>query len=211
MTIKVSIADDHPVVIDGLQRIFATQAHIHLLGCYPNGAALLDGLKEQQPDVLLLDIQMPGIPGDMLMPELKKFGDMRIIVLTNFDSALYASNMLKRGAHGYVLKTATHDKLLSAIEKVHAGAIYIDDEMQEKIRKMNLQQKRAEFSISTLTPREKEILQLIVEGSSAPEIAEKLFLSLGTVKNYRSNIMLKLDADNTASLVRKALRYGLAE
>lgn len=211
MKIKVSIVDDHPIVIDGLQHIFEKSTQIVLLSSYQSGLRLLDDLEINMPDVLLLDIQMPDISGDVLMLELKKYPNLKTIVLTNYDSALYANNMLKRGAQGYLLKTAGHEQIISAIEKVNAGEIFVDRQMQERIDKMVQQQRNATFSMTTLTPREKEILQLIVEGLTAQEIANKVFLSLGTVKNYRNSIMLKLDADNVASLVRKALKNGLAE
>ncbi len=212
MVINIAIADDHPIVIDGLQRILAHFPHIRLVGHYVNGTALLAGLEELVPDVLLLDIQMPDITGDELMPIIaRKYTDLKILVLTNFDSALYADNMFKRGARGYLLKTAETATLIKAIEVVFSGKEFVEEDMKEKIAKMHQQHRNSGFSKTTLTMREKEVLQLIVDGLTAPEIAKKIFLSLGTVKNYRISIMLKLDADNTATLVKKALKLGLAQ
>lgn len=212
MQIKVSIADDHPIVIDGLTRILSKHPRMMLLATYKDGGELLDGLAKTTPDVLLLDLQMPVHTGDELLPKLRRqYPDMRIIVLTNYDSALYANNMFKRGASGYLLKTVDHDKLIAAIDQVYVMGAFVDDEMKERIRNMDIRQRNAGFSISSLTPREREIIQLIVDGYSTSQIAEKLFLGSGTVKNYRSSIILKLDADNTATLVKKALQSGLAE
>lgn len=212
MSITISIADDHPMIIDGLQNILPHYPNILLKGSYRNGNALLAGLAAYLPDVLLLDIQMPDITGDELTPLLlKKYPGLKILVLTNFESALYANNMFKRGAHGYLLKTAENITLISAIEKVYHGAQFIEDHMQEKIKQMNIRDKNAAFSKSTLTPRESEILQLLVNGYTAPQIAETCFLSLRTVVNYRTSIMLKLDVNNTAMLVKKALTMGLAQ
>ncbi|MFA6059100.1 MAG: response regulator transcription factor [Taibaiella sp.] len=212
MNIQVSIADDHPMIIDGLQSILPFYPHIQLIGCYANGVALLSGLEIQIPDVLLMDIQMPDITGDELTPIiLKKYPALKILVLTNFDSALYANNMFKRGAHGYLLKTADRTTLIKAIETVYMGNEFLEEDMSAKIREMDIQDRNSTFSKTTLTPREKEVLQLIVDGLTAPEIAKKIFLSLGTVANYRTSIMLKLDVNNTASLVKRALKLGLAQ
>jgi DNA-binding NarL/FixJ family response regulator len=212
MSIYVSIADDHPMIIDGLQNILPNYPDIVLKGSYKNGNALLEGLELFLPDVLLLDIQMPDITGDELAPLLlKRYPELKILVLTNFDSALYANNMFKRGAHGYLLKTAENATLIEAIKTVYEGKQYLQDNMKEKIRQMSIRDKNASFSKSTLTPRELEILQLIVNGFSAPQIAEQCFLSQRTVVNYRTSIMLKLDVNNTAMLVKKALTTGLAE
>ncbi len=212
MKIKVSIVDDHPIFIDGLLRILEHEDRIELLASYTNAHDLIRGLKISVPDILLLDIQMPELSGDLIVTDLlKHYPAMRIIMLTNFDSALYANNMFKKGAHGYLLKTIDNNKLVKAIQTVYSGASYIDEEMKEKIKQMDIKQRNAAFSSSSLTPREREILQLIVNGLSAPEIAEAIFLSLGTVKNYRNSIMLKLDVNNTASLVKKALQFGLVD
>ncbi|WP_118976241.1 response regulator [Taibaiella koreensis] len=212
MSIHIAIADDHPMIIDGLQNILPGYPDIILKGSYKNGNALLEGMETARPDVLLLDIQMPDLTGDELAPVLlKRYPGLKILVLTNFDSALYANNMFKRGAHGYLLKTAENSTLVEAIRTVYEGGRYLQDSMKEKIRQMSIRDQKASFSKSTLTPRELEILQLIVNGYSAPQIAEQCFLSLRTVVNYRTSIMLKLDVNNTAMLVKKALTTGLAE
>lgn len=210
--ISVAIADDHPMIIDGLQNILAKHTDMVLQAYYRNGAELLTGLDQQQPDVLLLDIQMPNITGDELTPLiLKKHPQVKILILTNFDSALYANNMFKRGAHGYILKTSENDRLVEAIHTVYQGNLFLEAPMREKIERMAQRERNAAFSKSTLTPRELEILQLLVNGFTAPQVAEQCFLSLRTVANYRTSIMLKLDVNNTAMLVKKALLLGLAE
>lgn len=212
MKITVYIADDHPMIIEGLRKSLPHYPHIDVKDAFKNGNDLLQGLEAFVPDVLLLDIQMPDLTGDELAPILrKKYPDLKILVLTNFDSALYARNMFLRGAHGYLLKTAENTTLVAAIEAVHRGEEFVEEVMQEKIDKMALREKNAVFSKATLTPREKEVLQHLVNGQTAPQIAETCFLSLRTVVNYRTSIMRKLDAHNTATLVKKALLLGLAE
>jgi two-component system secretion response regulator SsrB len=212
MKIKVSIIDDHPLVINGLQNMLLHYSHISVLGAWLDAASMLEGLELEQPDVLLLDIQMPGKTGDELAPLLrKKYPELKIIALTNFDSTLYANNMLKLGVHGYVLKSAPEQVIINAIETVCNGGIFIEDEMKEKLQHLDLKIAKTGFTKITLTPREKDILKHIVNGETSQEIADNLFLSLRTVENYRLNIQLKLDVRNTAMLVKKALQLGLAD
>jgi DNA-binding NarL/FixJ family response regulator len=210
--IKVSITDDHPLVISGLQNVLLHYPHIHLLSSYPDGEALMKGLQANAPDVLLLDIQMPGKTGDSLAPViLKKYPDLKIIALTNFDSILYVNNMLKLGVHGYLLKSAEEKIIIGAIEAVYNGAIFIEDAMKQKMEQLEDKVAKTVFAKVSLTPREKDILKHIVNGDTNQEIAGKLFLSIRTVENYRLNIQLKLDAKNTAVLVKKALQMGLLD
>ncbi len=179
---------------------------------YTDGEALLKGLDEKLPDVLLLDIQLPGKSGGELAPLLvKKYPELKILALTNFDSSLHVQNMLRRGVLGYLLKTTDKVTLVQAIETVYSGGLFLQPYMKEKMEKAGLRIKREVSTKSNLTQREKEILQCIVNGDSSQEIAEKLFLSTRTVDNYRFNILLKMDAKNIAVLVRKALEMGLVE
>jgi DNA-binding NarL/FixJ family response regulator len=212
MQIKIAIADDHPMIIKGLQNMLANYPHITLTATYANGAVLLEGLRQDTPDVLLLDIQLPGKTGDELAPIiLRKYPGIRILTLTNFDSTLHVSNMLRQGVHGYLLKNAEEDVLIRAIETVYRGESFLEESMKDRLHRLDIRITRTVSTKSTLTPREKEILQLIVTGDTSQEIAEKLFLSLHTVENYRTSIMLKLDVKNVAALIRKALRTGLAD
>lgn len=210
MTIRIAIADDHPMIVDGLQNMLAGTPCIVLTATYSNGAQLLKGLQNDVPDVLLLDIQMPGKTGDELAAIiLKKHPEIRIIALTNFDSALYVGNMLRNGALGYLLKTTDKHTLIEAIEAVYEGRQYLDVAIRDKAG--HTKQKSGFISQMSLTLREKQILQQIVNGSTSQEIAASLFLSLKTIENYRSRIFLKLDVKNVAELVKKALQMGLAD
>jgi DNA-binding NarL/FixJ family response regulator len=211
MKIKIIIVDDHPLILKGFQNTLSGLPDIELIGVCPNGTELLHMLQSRQPDVLLMDIQIPDIPGDKLAPMvLRLYPDMPILNLTNIDSAIYASNMLRLGVKGYLLKTASEKRLLEAIKTVFSGSIFIDPDMQNKMAQLDQVIKKALSTKPTLTPREKELLQLIVEGYNGPEIASKMFLSVNTVEKYRENLIFKLDVRNTASLVAKALKIGLA-
>ncbi|PZF72680.1 response regulator [Taibaiella soli] len=212
VAIKVSVTDDHPLVISGLQTMLARHAHIQLVGAYGNGVELLRGLETEVPDVLLLDIQMPDKTGDSLAPLLrKKYPDLKIIVLTNFDSTLYANNMMKLGVHGYVLKSAAEQVIIDAIEVVYNGGTFVEDLMKRKMDLLQDKVSKAVFAKVSLTPREKDILEHIANGDTNQEIADRLFLSVRTVENYRLNIQLKLGAKNTAILIKIALQMGFLD
>ena len=211
MNIKIAIADDHPMIIGGLQRILAQLPHMLLAGTYANGKELLEGLQTNVPDVLLLDIQLPDKTGDELTPiVLKKYPGIKIIVLTNFDSPLYIHNMFKSGVHGYLLKTSDEQELIKAIETVYHGGIFLEPELKVRMQQLEEKERKAVSLKSSLTSREKEILQYIVDGYTCTQTAEKLFLSVATVENYRVRILLKLGVSNAAALTKRALLLGLA-
>ncbi len=211
MSIQVAIADDHPLIMQGMQMLLSRHSHIMLAGAFGSGTELMHGLERMVPDILLLDIQLPDKSGDELAPLiLKTYPRIRILMLTNFNSPLYVHNALRNGVHGYLLKTTEEDTLVNAIETVYNGGTFIEASLREKMEEAPVKHKRIYTTKSNLTSREVEILQLIVNGHTDPEIAQQLFLSLHTVKRYRINILLKLDVKNTAALVNKALKLGLA-
>lgn len=210
--IQLSIADDHPMVIKGIQNIMADYSNISVEGVYATGAALLNGLQSKIPDVLLLDIHLPDKSGDELAPFLiRNYPYMKILTLTNADSALYVRNMLRYGVHGYALKTIDPAMLVQAIEKVYNGEQYIDPAIKDKTDDSHLRNKKETFLKAKLTLREKEILKLVADGLTGQEIAAKLFVGFKTVESYRINLLLKLDVKNTASLIKKAMELGLLD
>jgi len=208
-SIKVAITDDHPMILEGLTTILSRYDSIKVIGTYSDGDELLKGISKYVPDVLLLDIQLPGKMGDELAPALlEQYPQMKILVFTNFDSNLYATKMIWQGVHGYLLKNAKEDVLVHAIESVFNGKEFIDADIRKRLDEQGVRSKRILTAKTTLSIREKEVLEQIVSGLTDQEIANKLFLGSGTVKFYRKNILLKLDAKNTAELVSKALRFG---
>jgi DNA-binding NarL/FixJ family response regulator len=210
MNITISIADDHPMIIDGLKNMLANYSHLSLCDTYPDGEQLMKGLEKEVPDVLLLDIQLPGKTGDQLAPViLKKYPSINILVLTNFDNAIYLNAIMKHGVHGYLLKTAAPDKLLKAIETVAQGKRFIDPAVMEKVKELD--KIRNNPVNNSLSAREKEILQYIVNGVTTKEISERLYLSYYTVENYRARILSKLNVRNVAELIKESLILGLAK
>jgi len=207
--IRVAIADDHVMVISGVQKMLSGCPDVVVTGTYMNGEELLRGLEQQLPDVLLLDIQMPGRNGDELAPVLlEQYPALRILTLTNFDNTFYAKNMLHHGALGYLLKRTDHETLIQAIKTVYEYREFLEPSMKQQIEAAKLSKLPSQHPV--LTPREKEVLQLIVNGYTSQEIGQELHLGQRTVENYRFSLLLKLDAKNTATLVKKAIQMGLA-
>ncbi len=211
MSIRIAITDDHPMIIGGIRDMLSNYTHITLIGTYTSGEALLTGLKTDIPDILLLDIQLPGLNGDELVPILKKnYPDLSIIILTNFNSIVYTQNMVRLGVKGYLLKTADEATIINAIDTVYNGDTFIEPSLQEKLGAV-LQPRNSLITKMRLTLREKEILRMIIKGHTNQEIVSTLFLSINTVKTYRKRIFLKLDVKNMAELTNKALGMGLVE
>lgn len=210
MKITVTIVDDHPVVINGIQKIIAEYDHLELYHSCSDERSLLASLRMRQPDVLLMDIQMQGKQGDELAKTvLQQYPDIAILALTNLDQPFHVRNMFLNGARGYILKTASPDNLIRAIETVYNGAQYIDNGLRNRMLNDILISRTSTHTIPTLTKREKEILELIAEELTSQEIAQKLFISLSAVENHRLNLLFKLNVKNAVGLVRKAMQMGL--
>lgn len=208
--IRIAIADDHPLVINGLHHILANSPDMLLTGSYANGKELLGGIAADQPDVLLLDIHMPGQSGDELAEIINnKYPEIKMVALTNEDNVYHIKNMLQKGVNGYILKTSREEILLAAIRAVYAGGQYLEPALKEKMR-LDERQAKKEFGVNpVLSRREKEVLQYIAIDLTSQQIADKLFLSKRTVDNHRMSLLMKLGVKNVAALVKKAIQLGL--
>ncbi len=210
MHITIIIVDDHPMVINGIKNMLHYYKHIETLASYTNGHDLLKGLQDHQPDVLLLDIQLPDRSGNELARIIsKEYPAVRIIALTSMDNTFHLKDMMRNGCKGYLLKTADHRMLLDAIESVYQGKEYIEPSLQQQLLQKVLHIKASENKANTLTRREKEILALIASELTSAEIAKKLHISQRTVENHRFSLMQKLNIKNTAGLTKAALEMGL--
>ncbi|WP_118952575.1 response regulator [Taibaiella helva] len=210
--IKVAITDDHPIVVDGLTNALSSGADILLSGVYSNAASLLKGIQQQPVDVLLLDLQLPDKNGSELVPILlQQYPSLHILILSGIEASPYIRDMMQRGCKGYLVKSRTNQAmLLEAIREVASGAIYLDASLKEDLlREMLVARRRSEKSRLRITLREKEVLGLILKEYNNPAIAEALCISLRTVETHRYNLMQKLEAKNTASLIRIATELGL--
>lgn len=212
MKIKIAIADDHPLVINGLHHILGNCTDMEVIGSYPSGKELLADLMIKQPDVLLLDISMPGQTGDELAEIIsEKYPDIKMLALTNLDNVYYIKNMLRKGVHGYILKTTREEILLNAIRSVHRGEQFLEPVLKEKVVHDALLAKRQVAANPILSRREKEVLQFIASNLTSQQIADKLFVSKRTIDNHRLSLLMKLDAKNVAALVKKGIQMGLIE
>ena len=210
--IKIAIADDHPLVMNGLQHILTTSRDMELTGSYVNGAELLTGIKKIQPDVLLLDIHMPGQTGEELAEIITaQYPKIKMLALTNEDNVYYIKNMLRKGVTGYILKTTREEILLDAIRTVYRGEQYLEPSLKEKVIQDTLQAKKQVSANPLLSRREKEILRYIASDLTSQQIADKLFISKRTIDNHRLSLLLKLGVKNVAALVKKGIQMGLIE
>lgn len=204
--IRVAIVDDQVIILNGLQKILTDAPHVKIEGVYNNGDDLLEAMEKNIPDVLLLDIQMPGKSGPELAVIIaKKYPSVKMIALTNVDVISQVKQMLQKGCLGYLLKDVSPEILLKAIETVHNGEQFLKDDFKTQL----LNSLSGNESNHLITRREKEILKLIVEENTNQDIAGKLFLSLRTVENHRNNLLQKLQVKNTAGLVKVAIQEGL--
>lgn len=210
--IPLALVDDHEVVINGLKAMFANFSEIEVLFSANNGAALFEQLKEKEPAVILLDIQLPEMSGVDICKQLhRQYPHIKVIAFSSFDDTHYIKQIIRNGASGYLLKNADQQTILAAIKAVLNGEEYIDDSIKKILIQESISgQRRSMFEIP-LTKREKEILQLIADGLSNQEIADKLFISLRTVETHRFNLTQKLDVKNAAGLVKEAIKRGLVD
>ena len=202
MATKIFIVDDHYMVIEGIRAILNNHKEIELVGHAMNAVSCLAFLKTTQPNVILMDINLPDISGIELCKEVKtKYPDIRILGLSTFNQQSFVEKMIANGASGYVLKNATKEELLEGIETVMLGKQYLSDEVSKSLQKNN------DNGRPVLTRREKEVLELIASGLTNTEIAEKLFVSTTTVDTHRKNLLAKFEINNTASLIRLATKH----
>jgi DNA-binding NarL/FixJ family response regulator len=205
--IRVFIVDDHPVVIEGIHSLLQNEKDMEWAGQAMNAQSCLGFFVNNQADVILMDISMPDISGIELCAMLKeKYPGIFILGLSTFNQGLYIKKMMENGASGYVLKNTSKEELIRAIRTISEGGIFFNGEVGEAY---TAYQKSSATNLPMLTNREKEILGLIAEGYTNPQIAEKIFLSPFTVDTHRKNLLAKLNVRNTASLIRLAVEQKL--
>lgn len=203
MKTSIFIVDDHYMVIEGIRSLLQNEKDIEWMGHATNAASCLGFLKNQQPDIILMDINLPDMSGIDLCKEVRqKFPSVFVLGLSTFNQQAFIRNMIDNGASGYVLKNATKEELLDAIEAVQQGKTYLSHEA-------NLSLREKEDKMPPISRREKEVLLLIAEGLTNNEIAEKLFISIPTVNTHRKSLLEKFDAKNTAILIGKATKLGI--
>lgn len=210
--IRLILVDDHAVVRSGIRMLLEAQSDIEIIGEADSGAKAIKMVAEHQPDVVLMDVQMPDMNGIEATEKIKELNEeTAVLALTMYENDQYFFEMLKAGASGYVPKRAAPDELVNAIRTVRRGNVYLYPTMATLLVQNYLGEGESEEdnSLDELTPREQEVLVLIAEGLTNPEIADKLVISVKTVDRHRENIMRKLNMHSRIDLVKYAIRKGL--
>jgi DNA-binding NarL/FixJ family response regulator len=203
--IRLVIADDHPVVRDGLSGMFADDPGFEVLGEAADGAEAIRLAQTLRPDVILMDLRMPGMDGLAAITELARRGlPTRVLVLTTYDTDTYVLPAIEAGATGYLLKDAPRDELLRAVRAAAAGQSVLSPSVAS-----TLMNRMREPEAGPLSTRELEVLELVAAGNTNRELAAKLFISEATVKSHLLNIYAKLDVKDRAAAVGVAYRRGL--
>ncbi len=202
--IKVFITDDHYMIVEGIRSLLQNEDGLEWTGHAMNAASCLAFLQTHQPDVILMDINLPDKSGIDLCKEVKvMYPLIHIIGLSSFNQQSFIQKMLDNGASGYVLKNATREELVEAIEMVMQGDKFLSYEAASTVKRND------DAKIPIITRREKEVLVLIADGMTNTQIADKLFISTTTVDTHRKNLLAKFHAKNTATLIRLAAQYQL--
>ena len=209
MALRIILADDHQIVRQGVKTLLQ-QEGFDVVGEAANGVEAIQLAKELHPDVAILDLTMPLINGTNAAREiLRDFPEMKVILLTMHTEEPYVLDALQAGVTGYVVKSEAASDLVRALNEVCGGATYLSAKVSRAIVRMYLEKR--DTPRDPLTPRERQVLQLIAEGKSTKEIASLLKISVKTADSHRTNIMSKLETHGIAGLVRYAIRRGLIE
>lgn len=199
-SIKILLADDQDLFIEGMRALLADCPGMEIVAQAGNGKLVMEIMQKSTVDLVLMDINMPGMDGIETSRMLKKhFPKVRILILSSYDNREFIADVMHSGADGYILKNIRKQELVTAIGHVAAGGRYVSPRLRNQ----------AQDLIQNISKRELDILTLIAKGFSAPEIARQLFLSVYTVETHRKNIQLKLGLKNQSLLVKYAVERGL--
>jgi len=213
--VRIVLAEDHTILREGLRALLTADPNFEIIGEAADGRAAVRFVEKQIPDLILMDLSMPRMTGMDAIREIKKrYPQTKIIALTVHKTEEYLRTTLQAGADGYVLKDATRDELMMAIQSVLKGKTYLSPGVSGRVIEGYLEGKESQMPPSTLgllSQREREVLKLIAEGYKNKEIATDLCISLKTVEKHRANLMKKLDLHNAAALTAYAIEQGLVE
>jgi two-component system invasion response regulator UvrY len=210
--IRVLIADDHGIVRGGIRRLLEDQEDIEVVAEASDGHQAIEKVLETDPDVILLDISMPGMDGLDVTKQLKAINPrVRILILTMHAEEQYAPRLMRAGARGYVTKHAAPEDLVKAINAVHAGKRFISPTLAENMAWRYLGDEKDLTPVECLSDRELQVLNLLAKGNSNQEVADSLHLSVKTIDTYRARVLEKLNLRNNAELTLFAVQNGLIE
>lgn len=211
MTIRVVIADDHRIFLAALQSMMVGDADIEVVGTASNGSELIDLAELKRPDVVVVDIGMPGMSGLEAIGKLHKKGFAgKVLILSAYSDRRFVMEALGAGADGYVVKSAAASELARAICSVAQGKSYLCPEVAGAVVDAVRSGSAAEKGTARLAPRERIVVRLLAEGKTSAQIAEELHIAVSTVDTHRRNILRKLGLHRVAELTRYAIREGIA-
>jgi len=210
--IQILIIDDHPLVVDGINTMLNDTGYLSIIGACKTGAAALQFLHTNDPDIILLDISLPDMNGLQVCEAIRQTNrKVKIIGLTSTNEISIITGLLQRGGNGYLLKNMERQELIEAINQVIDDKIYLSKAANQKIIEQLSTSNSSIDKLPVLTRREKEILQLLAEGFNGPQISDKLFLSTYTVETHRKNMLKKFNAGNTQILLKAARGHKFIE
>lgn len=214
MPYSVLLVDDHKILRDGIRAILERSAEFQVIGEAECGADALRLSKDSRPDIILMDISMPGLSGIEATTEVLRHSPRsKVVILSMYDDEHSVVSAIRSGARGFVLKRASHDDLVDALRAVAKGGSYLSPQVSDKILRRirwgDLDAQRAPAGLEGLSPRELQVLRMVAEGKTSKEIAVILDLGLQTVRSYRKTMMKKLGVNNVASLTQLALAAGV--
>lgn len=210
--IKTIIADDHKIFLQGIDSMLKNEDTLDIVGKATNGLEVLAILENNEAHVVVADISMPRMDGVELIKVLKsKYPKIKVLILSTHSNPQMIAKFIRLGASGYLLKNAEKDEFIEAIISVYKDEEFFSKEVKRIYNEYHLKLKQNSFVRSELSAREQEILILISQGLTAQEIGDKLFISLNTVNTHRRNLLSKLNAKNTAGLVKYAVENGLVD
>jgi two-component system response regulator NreC len=212
MAISIILADDHPVVRRGMQTILEREADFSIVGVAADGLETVRLTERLKPEILVLDLMMPGLSGLEALRILRERSPRtKIVILSMYSSSAFIAQALQSGAIGYVLKGCTEENLVRAVREAAAGRRFLSPPVTQIAINAYIEQSKAGTfdPHETLTPRQREVLQLAAEGKTNTEIAARLNISPRTVENHRAALMQRLGLQNQTDLIRHAMRHGL--
>ena len=212
MNIKILLADDHKIVRDGLRSLIERQRKMEVIGEAENGRTIVKLAKELSPDIIIMDISMPDLNGiEATRKIVTDNPDIKVIALSMYSDNRFVVGMLKAGASGYLLKDCAFDELTQAVNTVMSDQTYLSPKIATVVINNYLHHNLTDVSsvFTTLSSREREVLQMLAEGKSTKQVAYDLYVSVKTIETHRQNIMHKLNINNLADLIKFAIREGL--
>ena len=207
--VRILLADDHTIFAEGLTRVL--EPEFEVVGCVDNGLALSPAVEEKKPDIAIVDISMPGLNGIDAVRRLRKAGHKtKVVFLSMHADPTFALEAFRAGASAYVIKASDAGDLLKALRESLKGGVYISPKIAKEVLTAQLNRAGKLEDVTLLTPRQREVLQLVSEGRSAKEIADSLKISLSTAEFHKSQIMKRLGVHSIAELVKYAVLHGLS-